>query len=486
MKYVVGLVASALAIIFGLMPYGFGVRIEQTFTALVQLAAHSWHLPMYTTRYRRGWFGSTADTFVELPPAVAEALRPYLPQPPPAAATPQGLTITHHLRHGPFPLVAHPPGGLSLLPVQTSFTSSLAPGGLGAARAGVLAATLPALQVYTTVFLHGASQSHVVLPAFAYPPGDPTEAALLWNGLQGDISVAAHGEHATGVLRTPGLKFVADESVVVLHDAVTRSEVWTGRRQPDRSATSVRVGAVAVTGRTAEPSSWAMTGGEVRATTTVADATLEATVDVQLDALRLVDVPYGPGTSHLELRRLPMAGLTSLLREVMAHWQNGQDLATLWRRLEFSEELARQLPELLRLQPEIALTHLRLHTAAGDIRASVQVRLDGKHLLAPAYLQQLLQTIDARVEGEAPASWVQATLTAQVSKAMRTRHRMAALLPPSALNRFVATLSERYLQSLVEREYLRRDGNIYKSQARYLRGQWLVNGKPLHLHDLAP
>jgi uncharacterized protein YdgA (DUF945 family) len=486
MKLAVALVAGALAIIIGLAPYGFGARTEQTLTALVQLAADVWDIPIFTTRYTRGWFDSTAETFLVLPLDVVGALRPYLPHPSTSAAPPEGLSMAHHIRHGPFPLAARPDGVLSLLPVQTMITSSLAPGVLGSSSRGASAAALPSLQVYTTVFLHGAGQSHVVIPAFAYPPGDPTAARFVWAGLHGDVTVGASGEHAASSLQTPGLKFIGADSVVALHDVVTRTEVLTRHRQPSRSDTLVRVGAIEVTNRTENQCTWAITGGEVRATTTVTGETLQGVTDVQLDTLRLADVPHGPGTLHLELRQLPMAALTRVFYEIIAQWQDEQDVATLWIRLWFSEELARRLAEVARTQPEIALTQMRLQTADGEIHASLQVRLDGNRVLAPAYLPQLLQTIDARAVAEAPASWVRAMVTAQVSRVMRARYPMATLLPASALKRFAATVSDRYLQSLVEQEYVILDGNTYKSQARYLHGQLLVNGKPLHLYDPAP
>ena len=113
----------------------------------------------------------------------------------------------------------------------------------------------------------------------------------------------------------------------------------------------------------------------------------------------------------------------------MVQWQDEPDLATLWLRLLLSGELTRLLSEFARTHPELDLTQMRLHTAAGEIRASIQMRLDGSRLFAPGYLPQLLQAIDARAAGEAPASWVRAMVIAQVSKGMRARNTMAAVLP---------------------------------------------------------
>jgi hypothetical protein len=63
---------------------------------------------------------------------------------------------------------------------------------------------------------------------------------------------------------------------------------------------------------------------------------------------------------------------------------------------------------------------------------------------------------------------------------------MAAALPAPVLNRLAAPISEQYLHSLVEQEYLVLDGDMYRSKARLIQGQLLVNGKPLHLPRLVP
>src|SRR5262249_36898827 len=151
--------------VFGVVPYVFGVRTEQTLTALVQLAEYVLDVPIYTTRYTRGWFSSTAETWLTLPPAVAETLQASVPFMLTHAARAPGLRLVHHIRHGPFPLGARPVSIRSLLPVQTVITSSLLPG--APALSGDLrpAAALPVFQVAPPVFLLGAGQSHFSIPA---------------------------------------------------------------------------------------------------------------------------------------------------------------------------------------------------------------------------------------------------------------------------------------------------------------------------------
>jgi uncharacterized protein YdgA (DUF945 family) len=486
MKKAIGLVVAVLVIVCGVAPYGFGIRTEETLTTLVQLAEDVLDIPVYTTRYTRGWFRSTAETWLVLPPEITNALQAYVPFVLTHSARADGLTVVHRILHGPFPLGLRPGSTTSLLPVQTMLTSSLVPGVPGVSRDGQPAKALPILQVYTTVFLHGTGQGHVFMPAFTFPPDGQSEADIVWHGLQGDVAVDAQGHHVTGAFHSPGLQLAGQDKKFALHDASMRTDVSTERRHVSRSDTFVRVGSMAVTHRTHAQATWAVTGAELRATTATTSGTLQAVADGQLATLRLADASYGSGMSHLEFRRLHLPALRSLLQELRELRQDEPDLASVWLRLWLSGDLARLLSELARSNPECVLTRLSLHTADGEIRASVQVRVDGNRLLAPGYPSQLLQTIDAEAEGEAPAAWVRATAIAQVRRALRARSRLAAWLPDSALDVLATTITDQQLRSLVAQEYLVLDGNIYKSKARYTYGQLLVQGKPVDLPVLTP
>lgn len=472
MKKAVCLVVGVLVVVYALMPYAVGVYTEQTWTALVPLAARVWDIPVSTTRYTRGWFSSTAETFLELPPVLAAVLRAYVPHTPAPVATPEGLTVAHRILHGPFPVGPRPGGIISLVPAQTLIISSLAHG------------ALPALQVSTTVLLHGAGQSHFVMPAFALPSSVQTETHLISEGLSGDVTVGANGHYFTGALQVPSLQVAREDSVLALHDVTARTDVSTGYGQPSRSDTFVRVGSVKVTHRPEAQATWAITGGEVRATTTAAGETLQAVADVRLDTFHLADMPHGPGTVHLDIRRLHSAALTRLVQEVVEQWQDMQDSTTLLTQLWLSGDLVHLLSDIAMTSPEIALTEMRLHTPDGEVHANLQVRLDGSRVRAPGYLPQLMQTLDVQAEGEAPASWVRAVVIDQVSKVLRARSTLAALLPANAMHSLAATISDQQLRNLVQHEYLLFDGKTYKSKAHYAYGRLFVNGKPLALPAL--
>jgi len=486
MKKALGLVVAVLVVVGGVAPYGFGIRTEATLTTLVQMAEDVLDLPIYTTRYTRGWFSSTAETWLALPPDLAEVLRAYAPFMLTPSARAAGLKAVHRILHGPFPVSLRPGGITSLLPVQTIITSALVPGVPGVSRDGQPAAARPVLQVYTTVFLHGAGQGHVFMPAFTLPFDAQSDADIVWNGLRGDVVVDTQGHHITGTFQSPGGQLVSEDKKFVLHDASVRADVSTARHHVSRSDTIVRVGSVALTHGPAAQAAWAVTGAELRTTTTTTGGTLQAVADVQLETLYLDNVSYGSGTSHLELYRFHLPTLVRLLQAISELQQDEPELASFWWRLLLSEKLARPLSELARSSPELLLTRVSLYTPDGELRARVQARVDGDHLRAPAYLVHLLQTLDAEVEGEAPASWVRATAIAQVRRALRARSRLAAWLPEPALDALAATITDQQLRRLVDQEYLVLDGNLYKSKVRYTHGQFLVQGKAVDLPMLAP
>src|ERR1044071_8584166 len=100
MHKAVGLVVCVLVSVFGLVPYVFGIRTEQTLTALVQQADNVLDMPISTMRYTRGWFEATAETWLALPPAVAGTLQAYVPFILTHAAGTEGLRLVHQIRHG--------------------------------------------------------------------------------------------------------------------------------------------------------------------------------------------------------------------------------------------------------------------------------------------------------------------------------------------------------------------------------------------------
>lgn len=460
----------------GLAPYGFGLRTEHILSALVHAAAQIFDVPLSISEYRRGWFSTSAETWLALPPTLIASLEPYLPATllPPARG--DGFLLTHDIRHGPWPVAARPPGVAWLRPVQTLITSRLFPGAPGRFQGQTLLG-----QVQTTVWLLGAGHGQVIVPAFTTPDDDQAVPRLVWHGLHGDVSVDTQGHHVTVTVQAPGLTWTGTDGQATFTHLRGRTEVTTGRRQPLRSDTRLQVASVAVTPEDNPHAAWAVTGLEVQASTALRQRSVQGTGALRLETLRLDETAYGPGSVSGTCERLFLPALHALWRDIQLMRQDEPDLGALWIRLIRSEELARLLLPVLQTSPALTLDPLVLHTPEGAIQATLRVRVDGNRLLPPGYLVQLLQTIDAEASIVAPVAWVKSTAALQLRHALRARSRLAALLPESALDTVAHPLVERYLQQLEAAAYLVLDGSMYTSQVRYTRGQLWLQGKPVDL-----
>jgi uncharacterized protein YdgA (DUF945 family) len=470
------LIVGGLVLVWGLAPYGFGWRTERIITALVQVAERVLHLPLSTTQYRRGWFGSTAETWLALPPGVITVLRPYVPAPWLPAAPGDGFTLRHQIQHGPFPLGALSNGFAALRPVQTVLTSGLVPG-----APGRLSPLPPLLQITTTVFLGGAGQGHVVMPAFSTPRDDPSAPQFVWEGLQGEVTVDTHGHHSAGAFRAPGLVWSNNTTNVAFNALALQTDITTGRHQPIQSETQVRVDTLRVRPLESPQDAWAVTGTAIQATAALLRYMAQGTTTLRLQTVQIADMAYGPGTSSLTFSRLDLQALGQLWREIRGRWQDEPSLASLWTRLLLSGQLARLLVPLLQASPQLALSQLSLQTPNGEIRASMHVYVDARRLLPPGYMVQLLQTIEAEAAIEAPVAWVRTMALYQVRRAVRARNKLLRLLPDTALDAMAGRLIAQYVDDWLEQGYLVQDGAMYKSQVRYRHGQLWLQGRLVEL-----
>ena len=142
---------------------------EETLTTLVQLAEEVLDIPVHTTRYTRGWFRSTAETWLALPPDIAAALRAYVPFMLTHSARAEGLTMVHRICMGLSPWLTSGQHHVSVTSTNHAHELACAWRATGV-QGWTTCQALPILQVYTTVFLHGAGQGHVFMPAFTFPP----------------------------------------------------------------------------------------------------------------------------------------------------------------------------------------------------------------------------------------------------------------------------------------------------------------------------
>lgn len=479
------LIVGTVLLILGLAPYGFGLQAQRLFTTLVDQLTQVWLVPIVATRYQRGWFSSTADMFLAVSPGISEAWQALFPPPLPPHETPSGLRIHHEVRHGPFPFVPQHAGVRRFLPVQALLTTTVRPGSPEAQMASPPSSTAtPTLHVHTTVFLRGASQSHILLPAFVTPSGE--HPALVWDGLRGEVNLAQQGHHLLGALRAPGLQWQQAHTQVRLRNAMVRLDALSGPEQGLHGQLFASVDALDIAYTTDDQAAWGLQDGEVRGTMAMGGASLHTEVDLRCSTCRLARMLYHQGRAHLVARRLHLPTLQQIGQEIAILWPDESNVTTLWLRLLFSGALAHWLADLAHTSPTLDVNHVHLQTPEGDIHVTAHLALDGTRVVSPGHLSHLLHTIEANATVEAPASWVQTMAVAQAVHLIRERSAFGALLSPRLLRTMAAMAVEKYLRNLVEKAYLTQEGTMYKSKARYADGQLWVNDKPVELPPLAP
>lgn len=483
---VVALLVGGFLLICSLAPYGFGWQAQTLVHALIDQLTQGWHAPITITRYQRGWFSSTAEILLALTPEIQEVWRTYAPPDIASYRTPTVVEITQRVWHGPFPFALHPDGSSAFVPVQALLSTTLRPGpwpqapGRGAAEPPLM------LHVNTTVLLNGASQSRLFIPALDLPAGTAADLPLTWNGLRGAVHIDQHGRHLQSALRAPGLHLKRPEAQVRLQNIIARLEAQSRRHQPFQGHLTLSVDTADILSEAAAQAAWALQSSELRTALSLTGETIHTDVDLQCATCRFANVPYTQGTAHLQIRRLHLPTCLALGQAVLALWPDEPDLESLWFRLLFSGDVARFLAGLAQTSPTFTLTQARAHAPEGTILLTLHTQLDGKKIVSPGSLPQLLQTIDAEATLEAPAAWVQEMAVTLAVHFIRERTTFGTFLSTRLLRTMAAMAVEKYLNRLIDETYLTQDGSTYKSTARYHGGQLWVNEKPVTLPSSLP
>jgi uncharacterized protein YdgA (DUF945 family) len=294
---------------------------------------------------------------------------------------------------------------------------------------------------------------------------------MIWQGLHGSLTFPANGRRFSGAFSIPGWRLARKDGTLALHDMLLRADVHLGDGAFTLTDMLVEIGRGAFTSNAADPV-WAMQGWTMRGTATVAAETVDTTAAMHLDSLRVAGERYGPGTLTFDVRRLHMASCAAFLQAFFQLKQ--QDMPQALFGVLLLSKLLEVVPALLEPSPQMALTHVYLHTAAGEIRGQATIHFDGSRLPSPNPLLMFLHALEAAAECRAPA-----TIVHQIAALQMRQHLRAST--PAHLDALATVLGARQIQTLVERRILVPDGTHYVIHARYAQGQLLVNGMPVDL-----
>lgn len=479
-------VIVGLLVLLGLAPYGFGLRAHTIISSIAAQLAQGWHVPVVMTAYQRGWFSSTAAMQLPVSGVLAALWRVSESSTEAAQDEATLLQISQRILHGPFPLSTAVPSMAGLAPVQALLQSTVRPVLSGTAPVPPGPETIPVLHVTTTVFLSGASQSRVFIPAFVTSTSTARSAPLVWNGLRGEVQVSQRGDQVLSALRAPGLYVKQARTQMSLQNVLLRLETHSEQHQALHGQVMVSLDSLEIGPEAEAQAEWSVQDGEGRTRLALAGEMVQADVDVQCALCRFANAAAGQGSAHLEARRLSLPVLLRLGQEVATLWPEEPDMRTLWLRLVLSGELTAALAALARSSPTLALTQARLRTPEGDVAVTAHLQLDAERARVAERLSLLVQSIDAEATLEAPVDWVQELAVAQAVRFIRERSDFGAFLSLKSLRTMAAIAVDKYLRNLVAQGYLNQEGGRYRSRARYTQGQLLINEQPVALPMLIP
>jgi uncharacterized protein YdgA (DUF945 family) len=361
----------------------------------------------------------------------------------------RSFILQHHIQHGPLPL-----GTLARMHSQLQPDSDQN-------MHGLLEADSP-LHIYSRVHLNGSHQHQFSSPA---RHGLIDTVAYDWGGLQAELQISRGRETIVGHLRIPRLQVGHNSEDKGLNLSGLQLQIdarhvagrfWTGPLDLqlqelwiDHPIEPARVQEFSLHLETS-------TDGErldIEHALQVAQLSFEGT---QLHALHL-DVMLG---------QLDARAFGSLLNSIKL----SQDPA------QFQLHLLRSLPELLSQQPYLDLQQLRLEHPQGRLQLNARLGYLGNGNLMQFRPAQDLH-MHARLH--ASASLLQAMIAAQQYHELS---RMAEMVGWDQDSEDFQSLLEQSIraqqQQLLQRGWLREEGDDWLAEASFDEGQLRINGQP--------
>jgi uncharacterized protein YdgA (DUF945 family) len=448
MKKLVFCSGLCLVVVLGLAPYWFGRQAEPIFHTFVKQAGAATHLRMRTTQYHRGWFRSTAETVVTLPPQARETLRLLVPDAPMVPGRAVVLTMSHTLFHGPFPLAMFRHGQVSLAPVQMYIATVIQVRGGGATGTPPGSMTVLPGQIATVIALAGGGWSTLTLPAGQVVIAARHPTTLRWQPLHGQVNFAANGRQLTGTFSSAEVVGQSVRGSLTAQELQLHMQGSTDGPQRYQGHLVLQGDRLDVVNQKSGQQPVTVQGWSLQNRATVAQDSTDTITEARVQAIQMGNTHYGPGTGTLAMRRLHTMALLTLAQTFLPQSQRHTPGL-----LSFGS-LFKMLPVLLKQAPEVEITQVSLHSSAGEAHGQAKIALDSRQ--APGVLTFLrpLHMIEGQGQGVAPVALLQQVLT-------------PAFLEQLAYGE--------------QQGYIVRKGETYVFSARFTQGQLLVNDKPVAL-----
>lgn len=448
------LLVLALFIAPGLIGFKAQSRYQDIISGLEQTG-----LQVTSSDYRRGWFGSSADTeFRVMLPTDVEA---------------KELTFSMHsdIVHGPLSTA----GGFALATIGTSFL----------VNEDALFPEEGNKILHTKIALDGDGKTLITIPALKFA-GEPGRPEIQFSGADGEISF--------------------DMGFTRMDMNIDIPEVWVGGADGE----SLRVTKVTL-GSHSEPGLSALRLGNGKLGIRQIDFVhpgndLELKIDAislygdsredgdnivfsanySVNAIVVNAVAYGPAELGIEVGGIPAAvaarvqqGLREVRRKRLPEEQQAMAMMGL---------LMGVGPDILKADPKLEITRLFIKTPDGDIEGDLSVAAAGLEWGEIGDIQAILDKLNADASIRLPEKLLQSMLEAQARQSviqhieMRNKNGESLEMPSDEeIQTLGQDMVKERLEDLLQQGILLRDGDYISSSAKLAAGLLSVNGKTIPL-----
>jgi uncharacterized protein YdgA (DUF945 family) len=460
------------------LPYWGGLRAEREYRRLVASLPSGERLRVIPVRYDRGWLESTARMRVELGGSSEDDDPGFR------------VLVDHRISHGPLAfaelLQGRIPTELVVAVVETDIRPELD-------EYPALAATLgedPIFSVLTSLYSEGYGTAEFTSTALQKDK-DWGALGAYWQGASGTLVFTRGFKRASGALRSSGLDLVTN-------DARLRVRGFEVELEAERDAVGLPIG-----GATLEIASVQIADPDLPAdSVALRDVRYEQSIESDGELLRLRcalriaaiargEETLGPAELELVVRNVDANALIDYRRRTQEiarspATEDERQLAHLAAALEL-------VPRVLSRSPEIELVRFSVHGDDGDLEATAQLGMAADVTPSPLLAAGLAGRAELRIPSGMLHRVAESVLarkfelsqfapSAEVAQGMEEAELAAATeSAKEAMQSQIHATRSAWVQRLLLRRTLLRDGESYVLRAAYAAGQLQVNDVPLDL-----
>ena len=383
------LVIGLLLILILLIPYWTGIEAEKQLHHLNHVFYPTMNLQPVESHYQRGWFHSRAQSTLEIPKTLVFSFPP------------QRLVLTHEINHG-------------LLPVKPTLIHTQL-------QTDDHETTL--LKINTVVSGNGESISTLEMIPLTFQEAG---THLQLQNLQGQVRIKFPSARVQVELHNPQIQLTTEIDQLLMQGVTLNMELPATSSEVLQGEGYLTVEQSEILSRRQPVIPLQFQKIKLVAHNNILSDYLTTDLKVDLQQVGIGTDSYGPNQGKLELRHWHVPSLSALITNFMAiEPQNllpsPNNYLTLLKIMPYGITL-------LQHHPEVAITHLKINTAAGELQGTMQLKFESTQLsywalLNPVELFNRLQ-VQAQIHLPKPllktiTTWAEATLPQLPEPGMR-------------------------------------------------------------------